>query len=134
MYRNDLDEERTWSWGVIGNTEKPQTMATWVYSQDAVMTLIDDLRAMRNLDVDQIKMHHKEESTSRIKKDEADRKSLKQALVMFIDPLDPSSHKGGQLLNIITGKIAHSSVNVDSCVKLGNDVLDGFEKSWPEGF
>ena len=32
--------------GIIGMTESPQTMATWVCSMDAIMTLTGDLRKM----------------------------------------------------------------------------------------
>ena len=48
--------------GVIGNTENPQTMATWVFSQNVVMSVTDDLITMRNTDVDIEKLHHRGEA------------------------------------------------------------------------
>ena len=32
--------------GITGNTESPQTMATWVFSMNAMMTLAGDLKKM----------------------------------------------------------------------------------------
>ena len=32
--------------GIIGTTERPQTMATWVFSMDATMTMTGDLKKM----------------------------------------------------------------------------------------
>ena len=46
--------------GIIGNTETPQTMATWVFSMNATMTLTDDLKQMSEGDKI-IKLIHKEE-------------------------------------------------------------------------
>ena len=120
--------------GVIGNTENPQTMATWIFSQDAVMTLTDDLKAIGTTDVNIVKLHHKEEERGRIKRDNEDRNSLKEALKMFIDPLDTSSHKGGLLLNIVTGKVANPEVNVDKALPIGESIITEFEASWPDGF
>ena len=50
--------------GVIGNTEKPQTMATWVYSMDAAMTLTGDLKRMGDYDEKESKEKHKEDFQS----------------------------------------------------------------------
>ena len=61
--------------GIIGMTEIPQTMATWVYSMDDTMTLTDDLKKMSNDDM-KIQMTHKEESASRITADGHDRHLL----------------------------------------------------------
>ena len=49
---SDMFIETTWMrkghdpGGIIGNTENPQTVATWVYSMDAVMTLTGDLMSI----------------------------------------------------------------------------------------
>jgi hypothetical protein len=60
--------------GIIGNTQSPQTVATWSYSQHAVVTLIGDLEMMTEEDPTP-KQKHKEEASGRIKSDAQDRKS-----------------------------------------------------------
>ena len=85
--------------GIIGMTESPQTMATWVYSMDAIMTLTGDLRKMSG-DDENVLTTHKEESPSRIRRDGIDRQSPRAALESRIDPMDPVTHVAGCLLNI----------------------------------
>ena len=119
--------------GIIGNTESPQTMATWVYSMDATMTLTGDLKKMSGKE-DSIQMTHKEESASRIHQDGQDRQSIRSTLESYIDPLDPGSHAQGCLLNISTGQLAQPNVNVDRALEIGTEQLKQFEASWPEGF
>ena len=119
---------------IIGNTENPQTMVTWVYSMNAVMTLIGDLKRLGDHDDEEMKEKHKEEFTSRIRHDGDDRRAIGQALASFIDPFDPESHGGGLLLNIVSGKVANPEVNVDNSVNLGTTMMTEFETSWPEGF
>ena len=65
--------------GVISMTENPQTMATWVYSMNATMTLMGDLKKMTG-DEETLQTTHKEESPSRIRRDGDDRRSLQAAL------------------------------------------------------
>ena len=119
--------------GIIGNTESPQTMATWVYSMDATMTLTGDLKKMSG-DYEKVQMTHKEESASRIRRDGNDRKSLKATLESCIDPMDPTTHEAGCLLNISSGQLAQPNVNVDKAVDIGANQLIQFEALWPEGF
>ena len=98
--------------GIIGMTENPQTMATWVYSMDATMTLTGDLKKMAG-DEEIIQTTHKEEAADRIKRDGCDRKSLRAALQSRIYPLNPVTHVTGCLINISTGQIAQPNVNVN---------------------
>ena len=91
--------------GVIGHTQQPQTIATWVHSLNAVTTPTNDLRNMSN-EEENVKTIHKEESKSRVNADSKDRTSLRQVLAGCIDSLQPDSHSEGQLLNICTGRIA----------------------------
>ena len=119
--------------GVIGNTQQPQTMATWVNSMNAATTLLNDLKYMSD-NAQTVQTIHKEESKARMKKDAADRESLRQTLAGCIDPLDPDTHSGGELLNICTGKIAPPDVNVHNALAIGAAQMDEFEASWPEGF
>ena len=48
-----------------------------------------------------------------------------------MDPMKSEDHPDGSLINIVSGKIAPASVNVDSAVKIGEEMLEEFEKSWP---
>lgn len=136
----DMFIETTWMrkghgpGGVIGNTENVQTMATWVYSMDAVMTLIGDLKNMEDSDEVECKEKHKEVFLSRIRHDADDRNAIRQALSSFIDPLNPELHEDGLLLNIVSGQVANDGVNVDNTVELGKSMMIDFEASWPEGF
>ena len=58
--------------GINGMTENPQTMASWVYSIDATMTLTGDLNKMSGDDAN-VQTTHKEEAESRINRDGHDR-------------------------------------------------------------
>ena len=119
--------------GVIGNTQQPQTIATWVHSLNTVVTLQNDLRNMSS-EEEKVKTTHKEESKSRLNDDSKDRTSLRRVLAGCIDPLQPDSHSGGQLLNICTGRIATEEVNVWNAVALGRHQMEEFERSWPGSF
>ena len=57
---------------------------------------------------------HKEEMVSRIKVDEKDRASIREKSEILIDPFDMT-----QLVNIVTGKVADSKVNVNDAVDIG---------------
>ena len=119
--------------GVIGMTENPQTMATWVYSMNATMTLTGDLKKMTG-DEETLQTTHKEESPSRIRRDGDDCRSLQAALASRVDPMDPATHEPGCLLNISNGQIAQPNVNVDRALEVGQEQLTQFEASWPNGF
>jgi len=105
--------------GIIGDTQNPQTVATWSYSQHAVITLTGDLQIMTEED-STTKLVHK----GRIKTDVQDRLSLHVTLQECIDPMGPDSHPDGALLN----------VNIDRAVTLGQEQMEALESSWPEGF
>ena len=66
--------------------------------------------------------------------DEVIRNKLKDKISNVIDPLDPSKHPNGQLLNIVTGRITPEKVNVDQAVELGTKQMKEFEESLPGGF
>ena len=48
--------------------------------------------------------------------------------------MDPDSHSDGTLLNVVTGAVAPQDVNIDRAVTLGQEQMEAFESSWPEGF
>ena len=74
------------------------------------------------------------QSIGRIKSDQEYRIQLQKSLQLFINPLDPMSHKGGCLVNIVTGQVPPDSVNVDRAFEIGKDMLERFESNWPVGF
>ena len=115
--------------GIIGDTQNPQTVATWSYSQHAVITLTGDLQIMTEED-STTKLVHK----GRIKTDVQDRLSLHVTLQECIDPMGPDSHPDGALLNVVTGAVAPQDVNIDRAVTLGQEQMEALESSWPEGF
>ena len=80
--------------GINGMTENPLTMASWVYSMDATMTLTGDLKKMSGDDAN-VQTTHNEEAESRINRDGHDRQSLRVALESRIDPMDPVTHAAG---------------------------------------
>ena len=115
--------------GIIGTTERSQTMAMWVFSMDATMTLTGDLKTMSGSE-EVVQMTHKEESPSRINRDGDDRQSLRRTLLSCITPMDPDTHVTGSLLNICSGQV----VNVDRALDIGAEQMIQFERSWPYGF
>ena len=117
--------------GVIGNTQNPQTVATWSYSQHAVVTLMGDRQLMTE-DDSMPKLKHKEETSGRINSDAQE--SLHHTLSECIDPMDPDSHPDGTLINIVTGAIAPANVTIEKAVSMGQEQLETLESSWPEGF
>lgn len=119
--------------GIIGVTQNPQTVATWSYSQHAVITLTGDLQTMTEEDRTP-KLVHKEESNGRIKTDAQDRQSICSTLLDCVDPMDPDSHPDGALMNVVTGAIAQQDVNIDRALILGQEQMEASESSWPEGF
>ena len=118
---------------VIGKTQIPQTMASWVYIMNAFTTLINDLQNMSD-DTPKVNNTHKEEKKSTIEKDLADRLSLRTTLNGCMDLLDLTSHQNGQFINICTGRIAPENVNIWNAVAIRTDQMNQFKKYWPEGF
>ena len=55
---------------------------------------------------------HKEENPARVKSDGMDRQNTRAKLAMFSDPLDTTNNPD-EIVNIASGRIAPSSVNVD---------------------
>ena len=66
---------------------------------------------------------HKDETRGWIKSGAMDRESLCHTMSECIDPMDPGSHPAGALINIATGAIAHTSVNIIDSVTLGQERL-----------
>ena len=78
-----------------------------------------------NKDANQL-CNHKEESPQRILNDTIDRKYIQEYLSRIIDPMKPSSHPGGHLLNIVSGEMASEKTNTHEAVSLGIDLIHKF--------
>ena len=76
---------------------------------------------------------HKEENPARVKSDGKERQNIRNKLEVSTDPLDPTDHPDN-IVNIVTGRIAPSSVNVDKSVEIGTAQMVLFEETWPTGF
>lgn len=50
-----------------------------------------------------------------------------------IDPLS-TSNEADKIVNIVSGRVAPVSVNVDKTVAIGTKQMEEFEGSWPDGF
>ena len=115
--------------GVIGVTLQPATLKLWAYSLHICAQITGDIVAMteggKNRGIATI---HKEVMPARIT---ADRSKLREKLFTCIDPfMGPVCDT--DIVNILTGHIAHPSVNVDESVTIGTRQLQLFEQSWPE--
>ena len=69
-----------------------------------------------------------------IQADAKDRVGLHQKLDSCMDPMDPERHPDGSIVNVVSGKLAPASVNVDNALIIGQTMLEDFEKAWPERF
>jgi len=67
---------------------------------------------MRDNEVSSAQTSHKEETATRMKGDDKDRKVLRVILELCVDPIDPEKHPEG-LVNIVTGQVVnHPLVNI----------------------
>ena len=120
--------------GIIGITLKPETMKTWALGLHICCRLEQDIADIaENGEQVTSQQTHKEEMKARIVSDGADRENIHKKLELCIDPLDPSSHPPN-VVNIVSGQVADSTVNVQEAVSIGKGMMKDFEKKWPEGF
>lgn len=118
--------------GLTGITLNDNATKRWALSLHSCSQLIHDIAEMREY-IPQLPAYHKEETKARIRSDNSDRKKLKEKLSKCIHPLDPSGHPK-ELLNIVSGKLADTSVNVQNAVEIGRASLQAFENGLPDGF
>ena len=71
---------------------------------------------------------------ARIQLDASDREKMQSKLATCIDPLKPENHPQDHLINIVTGRKAPTSVNVDSAVRIGEQLIKQYQTGWPESF
>ena len=120
--------------GIVGNTTNETVRSEWALSLHARLLLINDVRKICNDEEGRSpSTHHKEETKGRLKSDAEDRNKIRIKLNSCIDPLNPDGHPL-ELINIVSGKIADSKVNVENAVEIGKNIQSEFVKSLPEGY
>ena len=119
--------------GIIGIKLSPNTLKRWALSLHICSTVKQNLIAAVNGEDLKVITKHKEEGQTRILTDATDRKKIREKLLTCIDPFDPSNPDMG-IVNIVSGRVAELSVNVEQSAKLGSTMMSEFLKSWPEGF
>ena len=77
---------------------------------------------------------HKEEKPSCIRADNQDRVNIREKLQLSIDPLDSSDHPADGIVNVVTGLIAPTSVNVEQAVEIGKAQMISFENALSTAF
>ena len=78
---------------------------------------------------------HKEEMKARMTPDSTDRSKIRHKLQESIDPLDASTNSDGNIVQIVSGRIATDPiVNVHETVAIGTEMMKNYESTWPGGF
>ena len=123
------------SGGIIGITLKAEALKVWALSRHLCCKIEANLNDMEEVEETSNTCHlqHKEESKSRMEADAKDRAGIRQKLDTCIDPLDPTKHPNG-LVNIASGRVAASAVNVYDAVRVGENLQADFKSYWPAGF
>ena len=119
--------------GIIGITLKPSAVKRWAFSMHVCCRVANEVATITERRKTVEVSSHKEENPARVKSDGIDRQNIRAKLAMFTDPLDPTNHPD-EIVNIASGRIAPSSVNVDKSVEIGKALMVQFEDNWPSGF
>lgn len=119
--------------GIVGITLKPETPKTWVLSLHICSKLESDITEMVDGENNTTQNVHKGESQARIVSDGKDREGIRHKLEMCINPLDPGSHPD-DIVNIVSGIVGPSTVNVHDFVAIGSEQMSEFEATWLEHF
>ena len=123
--------------GIIGITLKSNALKIWALSRHICCKIEEsDMGEMEEEETGatRVQLYHKEEVKARIQADAKDRAGLRRKLDYCIDPMDSKEHPEGSIVNIVSGKLAPASVNVENAVMIGETMLEEYEKTWPEGF
>ncbi len=120
--------------GLVGITLQPSTVKRWALSLHPCAQLRKEVLSLSDPDQQTTVTTHKEEGLSRIQTDAIDREKNRDKLATCIDPLKSDSHDPCALVNIVTGRIASPTVNIDESVKFGNHLMKSYEDGWPENF
>ena len=97
--------------GIIGITLKPSAVKRWAFSMHVCCQVANDVATITQRQNKKEVSSHKEENPARMRSDQKDRNSIR-------NKLDPTDHPD-EIVNIFTGRIAPSSVNVEQSVEIG---------------
>ena len=122
--------------GIIGITLKSNALKIWALSHHICCKIESDMGEMEEEETGatRVQLYHKEKAKARIQADAKDRAGLRRKLDYRIDPMDSKEHSEGSIVNIVSGKLAPASVNVENAVMIGETMLEDYEKTWLEEF
>ena len=120
--------------GIIRITLKPTTLKRWALSLHLCTQLLKYVMSLCDSDVPTAVTTHKVEGKARIQLDGSDGEKIQNKLATCIDPLKPENHPQDHLINIITGRIAPTTVNIDSAVSIREQLMKQYEAGWCESF
>ena len=122
--------------GIIGITLKSKALKIWALSRHICCKIESDMREMEEEEtgVTRVQLYHKEEAKAMIQADAKDRAGLCGKRDSCIDPMDSKAHPESSTVNIVSGKLAPASVNIENAVMIGETILEDYKKTWPEGF
>ena len=111
--------------GIIGIPLKLSAVKRWVSSMHVCCQVANDVATITQRQNKKEVSSHKEENPARIRSDQKDRNIIRNKPESSIDPLDPTDHPD-EIVNIVTGRIAPSSVNVEKSVEIGKTPMVSF--------
>ena len=116
-----------------GPNGKPHTLKPWALSLHVCSVLAKDISDMTSDDEHQ--QLHKDEIKARMTADATDKSNIRHKLQESIDPLDASTHSDGNIVQIVSGRIATDpTVNVHEAVAIGTETMKHYESTWPGRF
>ena len=119
--------------GIVGITLKPDTLKVWALSMHACSWLESDLDDMTDEDTEsKVVTTHNAEAKARIAEDKRDRDGIRQKIDTCSNPLDSAAHPSG-IVNVVTGQIGSTEVNVHNAVTIGTEQMKVFESRLPQG-
>ena len=121
--------------GIIWVTLKSKALKTRDVNHHICCKIESDIRNMEeDTEANIIQVSHKDDAKARIEVDAKDRAGVPQKLDTDLYPLDPKEYPTWMnIVNIISGTVAPSLVNVENIVYIGEGMLEYFKDAWPEG-
>ena len=117
--------------GIVGIALKPETLKVWALSLHACSWLESDLDDMTDEDTEsKVVTTHNEDAKARIAEDKRDRDGIRQKIDTCSNPLDSAAHPSG-IVNVVSGQIGSSEVNVHNAVTIGTEQMKVFESRLP---
>ena len=118
--------------GVVGITLDEKSLDKWALSMHLFSLLEDQLLKLGDESIKK-SWYHKEEGNGQIKSDGMDRENINIMLDKCINPFTVENHPE-EIVNIVSGSLSSSTVNVDKALDIGNRQRHLFESRLPEKF